>query len=323
VDIINNGSQTYFDVPGAISGNYNLHINPDGSQYQPILTGPSTFVGNTTLYAGKVLIYNDCFGSTSNGTRIITLLSNSCMRVNSGGTTITFATNRQFVAGTGGGWFDGNGRTVILNGSDQLAGTNVFALDSQNATVNGLNLNGPNNNFVAPFVIRAAQTLRLGANGGIDNAPVILLTNTTAYLNVLLKPSGYFVPSNQVLAGVGVVSGLVNVATSGAKVHPGTYWLPGAPTLPGILTITDGLSVTNSGTYAWELNQLKDNAFAPGTTTYSSIDVTGGNVNFAGGSLAVNFLGRLPPRIRIRQTPSGNPTTSGPSCPQSPPPTEP
>lgn len=66
--------------------------------------------------------------------------------------------------------------------------------------------------------------------------------------------------------------------------------MPGPSRTPGILTLTGGLCVTNGGVYAWDLAQLKDNAYSPGTTTYSQLSVLDGSVTLSGGSLAISFL---------------------------------
>ena len=292
VDIINSvGASTYFDVSCPISGNYNIHINPDGSTAQPYLTVANTFVGNTTVYAGKLLFSADCFGNTTNGTRIINLVSNSYLRINNGVGTYSIATNRQIVTGFGGGSLDGNTRLLLLPGANQLSGSNTFTLISQNAAIGGLQLNAANDNFCAPLVVNAQQILRLSTNGTINSSPMILLTNATASLDVLAKPSGYFVPPNQILAGIGLVSGLVSVASAAATIHPGNCAPPSTTTTPGIMTLSSGgLSITNGGTYAWDLAQLKDNAYAPGTTTYSQLAVSDGSVNLTGGKLAVSFV---------------------------------
>lgn len=106
------------------------------------------------------------------------------------------------------------------------------------------------------------------------------------------KLSGYSIPAGQILAGIGVITGGVVVANANATLHPGSYSLaPALTNNPGILSISGGLTFANNGCYAWVLNQLKDNAFAPGTTTYSQINVTNGAVNLSGGTLAINFTG--------------------------------
>ncbi len=290
VDIINAvGAATYFDVANPMSGNFNLHINTDGSTAQPYMTVANSFVGDTTVYAGKLLISADCFGSTTNGTRVINLVSNGYLRLNSGSGTFALATNRQVVTGIGGGAVDGNSRLLLLTAANQLAGEHPFTLYSQNSAYGGLQLNAENDNFSAPLVVHNVQTLRLSANGTINHSPLIVLTNATAILDVLAKPSGYAIPSNQILAGIGVVSGRVNTATAGAVIHPGICAAAGTSRSPGILTLTGGLSVTNGGCYAWDLAQLKDSAFAPGTTTYSQLGVTG-SVSLAGGTLSISFL---------------------------------
>lgn len=298
VDVVNStGAATYFDVSCPISGSHNIHINPDGSTAQPYLTAANTFVGDTTVYAGKLLFSADCFGNTGSGTRVITLVSNSYLRVNYGaaGGAVTLAGNRQIVSGVGGGGIDGNGRIVILNAADQFAGTNTFTLRNQNNGLGGLHLGGANNGFAGSLFVDLLQSLRFGSDGSLSNAPLICLLNASAAFDVRAKAGGYTMPSNQVLAGIGVVSGLVNVA-SAATLHPGSYALPGPVTAPGILSFTDGgLTFANGGTYAWELKQLKDNAFPPGITTYSSITVTDGGVSLDGGVLTLNFNGIATP----------------------------
>lgn len=290
-------ASAYFDVPCVISGNHGININPNGGTGQPYLNGANTFVGNVNVYGGALLMGNECFGSTSNGTRVVTIWSNNAVRVNYGSTPVTFATNRQIVSGTGGGSIDGNGKTVVFNGPNQLSGTNAFAVKSQNTVTSGLQLNNTNNGFASCMSVWQAQTLRLGTNGSINNAPVILLLAATsnAVLDVMQKTGGYAVPSNQVLAGVGTISGLVNVANANATIHPGTYWPPPALTnLPGVLTNSGGLAFANSGVYAWVLNKTNDDATAtPGTTTFSQLNVVSGAVNLSGGVLAINFTGSV------------------------------
>ena len=129
----------------------------------------------------------------------------------------------------------------------------------------------------------------LNANGALNGVPVLNLSQSACILDASAKTGGYWVSSNQVLAGIGVVSGLVSTATAGAVIHPGSYALPGPARSPGILTLTGGLVVTNGGSFAWDLAQLKDNAYSPGTTTYSQLGVTG-DVSLAGGTLSVSFL---------------------------------
>lgn len=293
VDIINSvGASTYFDVANPISGNFNLHINTDGSTAQPYMTVDNTFIGNTTIYSGKVLFSRDFFGNTASGTRVVTLFSNAVLRVNFGasGKVTTLAANRQLVVGDGGGVLDGNGRIVALNAADQFAGTNTFTLRNQNNGVGGLYLGAANNGFAGSLIVDLLQTIRLGPAASISNAPLINLLNASARLDVQEKPEGYTIPPNQVLAGIGSVTGRVTVANA-ATLHPGSYALPGPVTSPGILTFTDGgLSFAEGGTYAWGLKQLKDNAYSPGTTTYSTINVMDGDVSINGGSLSISFL---------------------------------
>lgn len=291
VEVINSaGAATYFDVSNPISGNHNILINPDGATSQPYMTVANpAFLGNMTLCAGKLLVAADCFGNTSEGTRVITFVSNAYLRVNAGsGGVFTPAANRQVVSGVGGGSLDGNTRIMVLNAPDQFAGTGLFTLHSQNANFGGLQLNAANNGFTGTLAVNTLQTFRLGAGGSVSNAPLIQLLTATSVFDASAKAGGYEMPAGQVLAGLGVVSGLVNVA-SAAVLHPGSYTLPGPSTAPGILKLADGLSFSG-GSYAWDLAQLKDGAFAPGTTTYGQVNVLDGGVSLDGGTLTIRFL---------------------------------
>jgi len=291
VEIINSaGAATYFDIANPISGTHNILINPDGATGQPYMTVANpAFLGNMTICAGKLLFSSDCFGNTSEGTRVITLVSNAYLRLNGA---FTPAANRQIVSGVGGGTLDGNGRILVLNAPDQFSGAGPFTLHSQNAgTVGGLQLNAANNGFTGALAVNTLQTFRLGAGGSVSNAPLIQLLTATSIFDASMKASGYDMPAGQVLAGIGVVSGLVNVA-SAATLHPGSYALPGPVTAPGVMKLADGLSFSG-GTYAWDLAQLKDGAFAPGTTTYAQVNVLDGGVSLDGGSLTIRFLNNI------------------------------
>ncbi len=294
VEIINSpGAATYFDVANPLSGTQTVLVNADGSSGQPYMTVASpAFLGNMTVCAGKLLFSVDCFGNTSEGTRVITLVSNAYLRLNGA---FTPAANRQLFIGTGGGGFDGNGRILAFNASNQLAGAEAFTLRNQNSGLGGLHLGGANNAFTGTVLVDTLQVLRFGEEGSLSNSPLIRLLSATAALDVCAKAGGYTLPSSQVVAGVGVVSGLVNVVR-GATLHPGIYTLPGPVTAPGVLSFRDGgLAITDGGVYAWEMAQLKDGTFSPGTTTYSAVNVADGDVRLDGGVLTLRFNGVAAP----------------------------
>lgn len=230
----------------------------------------------------------DPFGSTSLGTRMITLCNNAVLRDNAG-SPLTLSANRRIVIGTGGGRLSLNNKTLVLNATNQLAGSATLSIDTENGT---FVLGEANNSFTGSVVVGSGATvnvLKLGSNGGLANAPLINLANSTASLDVTDKAAGYNVPSGQVVAGVGSVRGKLNVSTAGAQVHPGSYTLP-LPT-PGILTITNGLTMASGGAYLWNLKSLKDNATGVAGTDFSKLNVSAGAVTLTGGVLTLNLTG--------------------------------
>jgi hypothetical protein len=294
LDVINSvSSSVYFELANNISGLFNIHVNPEGSQGTPYVTTASTFFGDTTIYGGKLMPTVDCFGSGTNGIRVVTVNNGAAVRFNS---SFTIDTNRVFVAGLGGAQFDLNGKTITLNVVRQISGTNMFSIMNSAGTGGTLSLGGNNDTFTGSVSLNNGVSLRLNAGGMLDRSPVLNLLNAASVIDVQAKAGGYSVPSNQVVAGIGLISGVVSVANSGASIHPGSYSLPGPTSSPGILTVVcGGLTLSNGGTYAWELKQLKDNAYAPGTTTYSQLNVTAGSVNLGGGTLEINFNGIATP----------------------------
>ncbi|MDD4059421.1 MAG: hypothetical protein PHW08_01815, partial [Kiritimatiellae bacterium] len=155
-------------------------------------------------------------------------------------------------------------------------------------------LNAANDNFTGCVIAGTGTVIAnfvLGANGSINNSPLILLANNVASLVVDAKNAGYDVPSGQTIAGVGSVRGKLNVSTAVAQVHPGSYALPGPVTAPGVLTITNGLSMANGGAYLWDLKTLTDDDTGAAGTDFGKLDVTGGGVNLSGGVLTLGFVG--------------------------------
>lgn len=294
VDIINTVAAPYFDVACAISGNHHVHINPGmgANAAIPYMNAVNTFVGNMSIYYGQLMIYGGdaCFGSLTNGIRQIIFYNNAAFRNN--GSLSILGTNRQFVAGSGGGNYILHSRNLSLPTPDQLAGSEIFTLstDSGTSANNIFTIGAANDGFTGTMLLSANVAFKLGADGSLSNSPLINLSSATSLFDVTGKSSGYSIPSNQVLAGIGVITGSVNVANASATIHPGSFALAGPTRNPGILTVTDGLSFGDGGTYAWELAYLKDNAFPPSTTTYSTLNVTGGDVDLSGGTLTVGFL---------------------------------
>jgi len=296
LDIINRApGAAYFNVSSAFSGNHNVLINPGvPTGGTPNMGGNSpALTGNFTICYGQWLFNggDGAFGCLSNGTRSIIISNNAYLRNN--GSLSSFTTNRQIVVGIGGGGWSVHGKNMTLSYPAQLAGTNTFTLltDANGYTVNVFTVSSTNDGFAGTMLLADNVTLKLGANGSINNSPLINLSTVTSWFDVTNKLSGYAIPAGQVLAGIGVITGGVNVANATAKIHPGAYSLPGPTNTPGILNISGGLSFANNGVYAWDLNQLKDSAYAPGTTTYAQINVTNGTVNLSGGTLAINFTG--------------------------------
>lgn len=288
---INNSGGGYFNLVGtAISGNHDILINANGNTGTPYIGNLNTFIGNLTICSGSLMNSGsgDPFGSVTNGNRVISITNNTAFRMNS---TFSMATNRIVVIGEGNGNLNMNNNSLTVNGPAQLSGSGKLTIYNSTAPGGLVVLGGPNNGFSGPIVLNNAVQLRLSSGGSLNNVPVINLSSATCTLEVTAKLSGYSIPSNQVVAGIGTVTGSVNVANAAATIHPGSYMLPGPVRSPGVLTIVSGgLSVTDGGVYAWDLAQLKDNAFAPGTTTYSQLNLTDGNANLAGGKLVISFL---------------------------------
>ncbi len=297
LDIISRTSASiYFEINSVFTGNHNIYMNPGvATGGTPYMGGNNVaWVGNFTLCNGQLLYKggNDSFfGCASNGMRLITFSNNASLRNN--GTLATLGTNKQIVVGTGGGGFILHGKNTTLPYAGQLVGTNIFFLstDAGNNAANIFTLGSNNDAYATSLSVYDNTTLKFGASGSLTSAPLICLFATGACLDVSSKTAGYSIPPGQVLAGGGIVTGVVNVANAAAKIHPGTNVLAGSVSAPGVLTINGGLSFANGGVYAWDLNQLKDSAYAPGTTTYAQINVTNGTVNLSGGTLAINFIG--------------------------------
>lgn len=286
---INNNGGAYFNLTGTIiSGNRDIFINANGAGGTPYVGPNNTFAGNVTICSGKLMnTGGDPFGSLTNGVRTVTITNNAALRLN--GNINPLGTNRVFVIGQGGGQFDMNQKIFTINGAGQLTGSGTLNILNSTGSGGTLTLGSSNGAFTGQTTLNNGTTLKLAANGTINSSPLVLLTNATAVLDVTAKAGGYFVPSNQILAGIGIVSGLVNAASADAVLHPGICAAAGTSSSPGILTLTGGLTVTNGGCYAWDLAQLKDSAFAPGTTTYSQLGVTG-SVSLAGGTLSISFV---------------------------------
>jgi hypothetical protein len=295
VDVINAvGAATYFDVSNPLSGTYNLHINTDGSMGQPYynVDNTATFFGDINLHYGTLMISgNDTlFGSLTNGIRHLVFENNAIFRNN--GSLNVLGTNRQMVVSTGGGSYNLHNRKLTLATADQLTGSETFTLMTDTVGANNIcTIGAADNTFTGTMLLNANVALKLDTNGSISNCPLISLSTSTSLFDVTAKSSGYSIPSNQVVAGIGTVTGSVNVANASATLHPGSYALPGPVRSPGILTIASGdLAFSNGGVYAWELKQLKDNAFPPGITTYSTLNVPDGGASLDGGTLAITFL---------------------------------
>ncbi len=286
---INNNGGTYFNLTATIlSGNHDLFINANGASGTPYIGGANTFIGNLTICSGKLMNTGstDPFGSITNGTRVITITNNAAFRLNG---SFTMATNRLLVAGSGGAQLDMNAKALTINRNDQVTGSNTLSLLNSTGSGGTVVLGGTNDGLTGSVILGSGITLKLNAGGGFNHVPVLNMTHTGCVFDVASKTSGYTLPSNQVLAGIGVVSGLVTVANA-STLHPGSYALPGPTTSSGILTLADGVSFSNGGIYAWDLAQLKDNAFAPGITAYSQLNVAGGGVSLDGGAMTINFL---------------------------------
>ena len=87
--------------------------------------------------------------------------------------------------------------------------------------------------------------LKLGSSGSIASSAVIRVESPGVF-DVSALAGAYTVVSNQVLAGVGTVTGVVNVAE-------GAILVPGGTNAIGILTMAS--SVTNNGVLAVDLNE--------------------------------------------------------------------
>jgi hypothetical protein len=294
LEINGNSSGSYFRMTGLIlSGSHDVYFNADGSKGTPYMSSSSLYLGNTYLCAGTTMPGGDFFGATTGGVRTVTITNNATYKLNSSGPTI--ATNRTFVIGVGGAKIDLNGFTLTIPGNGQLSGSNILYLTRVNAG-GTLVLGGTNDAFTGQVVVDTGTTLKLNTNGYINCAQVINVTNATSVFHVANKPTGYTIPSGQVVAGIGTNQGVFKVSSATAKLHPGTYMLPGPSTLPGIMTIDGSLSFENSGVYAWELKQLKDDAVtSPGTTTFSTINMLNGTATLTGGKLEINYLGGISP----------------------------
>ncbi len=293
---INNNGSGYFNLTGTLfTGARDIYFNANGATGTPYMGGTqSTYFGNTYFCAGTAMLTSDFFGATTNGFRYVTITNNAVYRMNN--SSVTIATNRLFVIGIGGAKIDLNAFTLTLPGNGQLSGSTILYLTRVNAGSNTLSLGGTNDAFTGQVVVDTGTTLKLNTNGYINAAQVINVIHAASGLHVANKPSGYTIPSGQVVAGIGTNQGLFNVSSPTAKLHPGTYSLPGPSTLPGIMKIDGSLLFENGGVYAWELKQLKDDAVAsPGTTTFSTINLLNGTVALTGGKLEVNYLGGISP----------------------------
>lgn len=277
---------------GSFLGSHDVHLNRGGgSGTLYTVDTSSSFTGNWHIHAGTLMTTSEPFGSTSGGTRTITIYNNAVLRNNGNG---TLKANRRIVIDASGGTIMPNSRTMLLDSADQFAGDGNLTLSDTGNYGGSFGLNAANDNFTGCVIAGTGTVIAnfvLGANGSINNSPLILLANNVASLVVDAKNAGYDVPSGQTIAGVGSVRGKLNVSTAGAQVHPGSYALPGPVTAPGVLTITNGLSMANGGAYLWDLKTLTDDDTGVAGTDFSRLDVSAGAVALTGGVLTLNFTG--------------------------------
>jgi hypothetical protein len=247
------------------------------------------FYGNVYIYSGRLMWAGEPFGNTTVGTRLITIYNNATLRDNGN----SLGANRRIIVGSGGATLALNGKTLSLNNTNQLAGSEALSFITEAGT---FGLYAANDFFTGPLTVGSGttitNTLVLGNLGTINSAPLIHLATARAFLDVAGKTAGYNVPAGQVVAGIGTVLGRINVSTAGAKIHAGSYTLPGPVTNPGKLTITNGLAMASGGAYLWDLKTLKDDALGGvAGTDFGTLDVTAGAVSLSGGVLTLSFVG--------------------------------
>lgn len=185
-----------------------------------ILSGNSTYTGNTTVNGGVLQIGNggtagSVVGNITNNSQLIFNRSNSL-------------TSSNAVSGTGSVTKSGAG-TLTLSTNNTYTG---------NTTVN----NG---------------ILKLSATGSISNSAVINVASGAVF-DVSAWTSGYTATNNQILAGNGLVTGSVVVASSAGVSG-------GMTNDVGILTFTNNLTLNNGAVVYWNYD----------ATTSDVIHVTG------------------------------------------------
>ncbi|MDD4061098.1 MAG: hypothetical protein PHW08_10435, partial [Kiritimatiellae bacterium] len=193
---------------GNFLGSHDIHLNRGGgNQTLYAVAASSSFTGDWHIHAGTLMTGGEPFGSTSIGTRTITIYNNAVLR-NNGNSTLS--ANRRIVIDPSGGTIMPNSRAMALNAADQFAGDGNLTLSDTGNFGGSFTLNAANDDFTGSIIAGTGTVIAnfvLGANGSINNSPLILLANNVASLVVDAKNAGYDVPSGQTIAGVGSVRG--------------------------------------------------------------------------------------------------------------------
>lgn len=280
---------------GKFHGDYDVHLNRGGGSQTIYATEDSSeFYGNWHIHAGTLMTAGEPFGNRHEGIREITIYNNATLRNN--GNAVILA-NRRIIIDSTGGTIMPNSRKMALNQNDQLMGSGILTLSDASNFGGNLTLGGVNDDFTGAFIVgtkTSGQTppgnLVLKENGSVENASMIFIGNNLSSFNIAEKTDGYDVPAGQTISGVGTVYGALKVSSEGAVIRPGSYAHPEIPIVSEALTLTNGLEISNGGTYLWDLAELEDDDSGIAGRNFGQIVVYNESVNLTGGILELNFI---------------------------------
>ena len=234
--------------------------------------GATNGVAATVAFTNAATIYVGSQGIATNG---IVLFINDLKAGGMFGATApwTGSAPMSFI-GTGAFTFqtadmNGNPNNIILATNAVLSGPVTCAL---NVTGGGILTLGATNTYTGSTLINGG-TLALGANGALASSTVIVGPGTK--FDVSAVSAGFGIANLQTLAGLGVVTGAVSVA-SGGNISPGSNTLTGTLSFSNSVTETGG--VINNFTLAGAPNPNNDKVIIAG-----DLDVSGTNNVFING----------------------------------------